>query len=102
MSVIAKPVTVSTANDKTLAVCLIGSAEEWRLLTSMSFRPHLHFKSKRIVNLNGGNPTDLAIPTTCFAVGFIDSPAGREGFSESSAAHKLSNFGSVLQLYRDL
>ena len=39
----------------------------------MSFPPHLHFKSKRIVNLNGGIPTYLAVPTTCFAPAFIDS-----------------------------
>jgi hypothetical protein len=40
----------------------------------MSLSPRLHFTFKRIVNLNGGDPTDLAVPTTCFAVGFIDSP----------------------------
>jgi hypothetical protein len=39
----------------------------------MSFSSHLHFKSKRIVNLNGGIPTDLAVPTTRFAPAFIDS-----------------------------
>jgi hypothetical protein len=58
---------------KTLAICLIGSAEQWWLFISMSFPSHLHFKSKRIVNLNGGIPTDLAVPTTCFAPAFIDS-----------------------------
>jgi hypothetical protein len=39
----------------------------------MTFPSHLHFKSKRIVNLNSGIPTDLAVPTTCFAPAFIDS-----------------------------
>src|SRR5260370_41912529 len=39
----------------------------------MCFPSHLHFESKRIVNLNGRNPADFAVPTTCFAVGFIDS-----------------------------
>jgi len=42
-------------------------------LTSISFPSHLNFKSKRIVNLNGGIPTDLAVPTTRCAPAFIDS-----------------------------
>jgi len=60
---------------KTLAIRLIGSAQPRWLLTSMSFPSHLHFKSKskRIVNLNGGIPTDLAVPTTRSAPAFIDS-----------------------------
>jgi hypothetical protein len=39
----------------------------------MCFPSHLYFESKRIVNLNGENPADFAVPTTCFAVGFIES-----------------------------
>ena len=39
----------------------------------MCFPSHLYFESNRIVNLNDGNPADFAVPTPCFAVGFIES-----------------------------